>query len=154
MQGDRYIEILENFNTKILDGLTQILTDYKDELKKKSVGSFNTAATYLANQAISKFKALHPEQSELKDATLHMLLIAAIVEKFNGVLPLDYPYVIVLLNIEDESPRLHLATIPRTLVPVLYESINTNMVPICVTKTRSDLTNPSLRFPHASFFGQ
>jgi len=154
MGGEKYLGILENFNTKILDGLTRILTDYREELKKKSVGSFNSVTTYLANQAISKFKTLHPEQSELEDATLHILLISAIVEKFNGVLPLDYPYVIVLLDIEDESPRLHLATIPRALVPVLYESVNTNMVPICFIKTRSDLTNPSLRFPHVDFLGQ
>ncbi|MBI5153154.1 MAG: hypothetical protein HZA36_01715 [Parcubacteria group bacterium] len=120
MQGDRYLDILENFNTKILEGLTRLLSEYKDEFKKRPIGAFHALTTHLANQAISKFKTLYPEYSKLEDATLHMLLMSTILEKFNETLPLDYPYIIVFLDIEDGSttpPHSHTSTQPysRTL---------------------------------------
>ncbi|MBI5420865.1 MAG: hypothetical protein HZA35_00955 [Parcubacteria group bacterium] len=112
MQKEEYLRILENFNTKILEGLVRILEEYRDELRKRSLGAFNVVAAHLARQAISQFQALYPEHSRLEDPVLHILLISAIVEKCNRVLPLDYPYIIVLLDIKDESQRLHLATLP------------------------------------------
>lgn len=150
MSEDAHKDI-EEFKSDTLERLAKILDGYKEYLKQNHINRFNHVVKTLINQAIIRFKTLYPEHKEFEDTSVHIHLISTIIEKLNGKLPLNYPYIIVILDIKDELPRLHLATLSRNLIPALYDSLHTDMVPICLIQTRSDLTDPNFRLSKVYF---
>ncbi len=130
-------EIIEAFN-KILEAKSLPVLKKILPLCEKSIENFHIGTTAIAQNAIKELLQLLSEnklnyatalEQGLIDVTLSLL-----VSRFNSVLPLDYPFLVAMVQ-EKNHPGVCLKAIFRKDIPCLRESLHTNIIPFITINT-------------------
>ena len=134
-------EIIAKFNSEIIpsfkDELSSIL-----RLDQRGVRQFPSAANSLLGRAIAQLllmsdKTSIEEVNEI-DPYLSLSVIFLTITSLNGVLPLDYPFIIVAVEcLEDKQWRF--IVLVRNKIPGMHDNLNAYLLPILCVKKFEDL---------------
>ncbi len=150
--GETHKRLVKEFEYEIVPRLAKVLSIVKSDLEKQPLTSFAQAARMLMQAAVEKFVQKHPEHPI--NEKLQQAFLMILISKLNEVLPLTYPYVVVLLEIKEKNTGLRLACITRSSIPVLNDSLHTDIVPILRIDREETLDPTKRRTMEVKFYNQ
>jgi len=139
-------EIIEKLEKEIIQKRAEALEGAADELRHLSGRAFGVVVNYLAKDVLAALLRLAGKSSaDTLSGELQIRYLAGVVAGFNGVLPADYPFIVIAVDIADE-PGMTLMTMRRSLIPSTHEMTSRAVVPICFAESRAKLLNGELKF--------
>lgn len=133
-------EIARLFEERVLPPLTSELQQQQNELGKKPIVHFSKKISTLLQAAFEGFLELTeiPRLEDL-DRELKAICVKSTISHLNGELPLDYPYVVAVLYIEDEDD-LRFTCSGRNLIPGAHDLLRKNIAPVILLNSLDDIT--------------
>ncbi len=127
-------KILDNFDNglkeKYLPTLQKVLT-----LCKQSIANFHKVITLIAQEAIKELLQSNnlDYETALKQEIMH-IAFPLLIARFNSVLPLDYPFIVAMVQ-EENRLGLCLKAVSRKDIPGMHEATNPSIIPFIVIDT-------------------
>lgn len=139
-------EIAELFETQVMPKIVRVLESVSAELAKRPIEDFKKVIDLCVRTALTDLlKMAGLQKVENLSPYLSAMAAAEIVGGLNSALPLDYPYIVCVLRIEDEKGTLFMC-MRRNKIPGMHDLLTKDIVPICKVSTRAGLFAPDLKF--------
>jgi hypothetical protein len=117
-----------------LPSLAAVLRELAPNLAQKPIQHLNAVAAELIKKALTKFQQrCHVVSLNAFTAEHTAAFYKYTVSAFNAVLPLDYPYIIVLV-LNEATNQIHPGTLSRKQIPGAHKLLRGDIVPILKLK--------------------
>ena len=124
----------------------RILPDYADafkaaapDFKDRPIADIAKFFAFLYEQALAELLVC-AEVRAINEAseTVRMRFMAYLVSMFNAGLPVDYPFIIIVIKVK-EAKELRFGMISRTRIPGMHELLSPDIIPVVSVDSLEDL---------------
>lgn len=124
-------ELLDRWEKEDLKPTTHLLGQAQQELTARGFEYFGAAINLLLNGVFRAFaEKAGCTVAETVNHSAHATAICRTVSAFNGVLPLDHPYIVVVYGPKGVQARI--AIMRRSSLPELQGNLRQDVVPVVV----------------------
>jgi hypothetical protein len=145
--------IIAHIKNVVVPPLRSVLEKHQEELREHDITVFSQFVSPLMRRALDELCVVAGVLS-LADLSIgvKVRMLICILSEFNSVLPLDHPYILAGIYIEDEQQTVF-SVLQRSMVPGYKELVYTNSVPIYFIQTRSQTLDLQSHIKKVEFFG-
>lgn len=130
--------LLADFKHRISEPMSDELKRHKDWLRLLSLNVFRQFISAEWNMTRKYVK-----QSCSKDFP-GCFAAAYLAASLNGVLPLNYPYIVTLVNFKGDADKVCLSAIHRKKVPGIHDCFRARFVPVCCSQDAEAFMNENI----------
>ena len=137
--------ILQRFVTECVRPAAEKLALLQDDMRHRPNIAFAPLVDHLVAKALACFRTIaHVDDISEVNAGFALTAAGRIVAEFNAVLPIDYPYIIVLIQATAGYGELRCGTINRDAITRLGPLTESRCIPIIRVKKLEELRSPGL----------
>ena len=130
-------DILNTFEKEGLRTMVNTLSEFQERLRSIPLEGVNHIISLIIDNTRALFREKYPDYGYSEDISIIAPLLKCIVEHLNAALPLDHPYVVVLLIEEGKENVITYGTAERKYIPEIQEKGVTAIAPLCMIKKGS-----------------
>lgn len=122
--------LLSDFKHRVSGNLADELRRHQDWLIKMPLPIFQQ---FIGGQWKMAIKYVKQSCSENFPGEFALAYLAA---DLNGVLPLNYPYIVTLVTLKDTPEKVFVSATYRKMIPGLHECLRARYVPVCCAENK------------------
>jgi len=139
LEDEERRELVSEFKEKALPALVERLERQVKYLENKTINDFEFVISQLVLEVMNECRQIAQIESfSALDRTVKGAITKATIAGFNGVLPLNYPFVIAFLEVQKEGSS-YIIALPRSILPAFEKLPTPNIVPICIARDIEDM---------------
>ncbi len=138
--------VVEKLEKEIVPLHARVLSAAAAELREKELDSFNKLVNFLSKRVLAALlQEIGGKSANDLTKKLQCEFLVNVISQFNAVLPLDHPFIVVGLDLQDE-PGMTITTVRRSLISLTHELQTPGVIPIAFAESREAFLSGNLKF--------